>query len=195
MIQSDALSRRPDHITDDTDNDNIILLPDNLFVRTVDLDLRDTLVIETSRDALFTKALEALQNDGPLPITLKLTDWQFHDGLLFFKDRCYVPPNTDLRRRIVSLYHDSLVGGHPGHLKTLELVRRHYWWPGLTVFIKNYVAGCATCQQMKVNTHPSNPGLIPIKAQPNALPFSQVTCDFITDLPLCDGSDSRPRIY
>src|ERR1700724_278478 len=46
------------------------------------------------------------------------------------------------------------------------------------------------CQQMKVNTHPSSPGLFPIQAQPNATPFFQVTCDFITDLPVSDGFDS-----
>jgi len=43
---------------------------------------------------------------------------------------------------------------------------------------------------MKVNTHPSSPGLIPIKGQENATPFSQVTCDFITDLSKSDGLDS-----
>jgi len=42
---------------------------------------------------------------------------------------------------------------------------------------------------MKVNMHPSAPSLFPIKAQTNALPFSQVTCDFITNLPECDGFD------
>jgi len=42
---------------------------------------------------------------------------------------------------------------------------------------------------MKVNTHPSSPGLIPIKGQENAKPFSQVTCDFITDLPETEGFD------
>ena len=60
----------------------------------------------------------------------------------------------------------------------------------MTIFVKNFVAGCTTCQQMKINTHPSAPGLIPIKAQPSALLFSQVTCDFITDLPPCDGAKS-----
>jgi len=60
----------------------------------------------------------------------------------------------------------------------------------MTVFVKNYVAECAICQQMKINTHPSSPGLIPIKEQKNAKPFSQVTCDFITDLPESDGFDS-----
>ena len=77
------------------------------------------------------------------------------DGLLFYLGKCYVPEDKELRKKIVQQYHDSLPGGHPGHLKTLELVKRNYWWPGMTVFIKNYVAGCATCQQMKVNTHPT----------------------------------------
>jgi len=60
----------------------------------------------------------------------------------------------------------------------------------MTVFVKNYVAGCAICQQMKINTHPSSSGLIPIKGQKDAKPFSQVTCNFITDLPESDGFDS-----
>ena len=60
----------------------------------------------------------------------------------------------------------------------------------MSVFIKNVVAGCGICQQMKVNTHPSSSSLIPIHANPAALPFSQVTCDFITDLPLSAGFDS-----
>jgi len=60
----------------------------------------------------------------------------------------------------------------------------------MTVFVKNYVADCAICQQMKINTHLSSPGLIPIKKQKNTEPFSQVTCDFITDLPESDGFDS-----
>ena len=60
----------------------------------------------------------------------------------------------------------------------------------MTVFIKNYVAGCATCQQMKVNTHPIRPGLLSIQAQKGTLPFLQVTCNFITDLPMSDGYNS-----
>ena len=54
-------------------------------------------------------------------------------------------------------------------------------------FIKSYVQGCALCQQMKVNTHPSAPPLAPIKADPHAYPFSTVTMDFITDLPESNG--------
>lgn len=60
---------------------------------------------------------------------------------------------------------------------------RFYWWPRMSVFIKNFVEGCALCQQNKVNTHPTTPPLMPIKADKDALPFSTVSMDFITDLP------------
>ena len=50
------------------------------------------------------------------------------------------------------------------------------------VFVKSYVQGCALCQQIKVNTHPSAPPLAPIKADPHAYSFLTVTIDFITDL-------------
>jgi hypothetical protein len=42
---------------------------------------------------------------------------------------------------------------------------------------------------MKVNTHPSNPGLKPIKSNATR-PFEQVTVDFITHLPVSNGFDS-----
>jgi len=110
--------------------------------------------------------------------------------MLFFKDRCYIPPHKELRWEVVKQYHNSLPGGHSGHFKTLELIQYYYWWSGMTVFVKNYVTGCAICQWMKINTHLPPPGLIPIKGQKDAKPFSQVTCDFIMDLPKSNGFDS-----
>ena len=43
---------------------------------------------------------------------------------------------------------------------------------------------------MKVNTHPLSLGLIPIHVDPRALPFFQVTCNFVTDLLVSTGFDS-----
>jgi len=190
MIQSNALSQWPDHITDEINNDNIIVLPDDIFIKMIDLELQDKIKNETAKDDFFAKALQAIKEDGPLPIRSSLEEWKIEEGMLFFKDRCYIPPHEELWREVVKWYHDSLPGGHPGHFKTLKLIQCYYWWPGMTVFVKNYVTGCAIYQQMKINTHPPSPGLIPIKGQKNTKPFSQVTCDFITDLPESDGFDS-----
>ena len=59
----------------------------------------------------------------------------------------------------------------------------------MITFIKNFVAGCATCQQMKVNIHLTTPPLTLIKSDVTC-PFALVITDFITDLPECDGFDS-----
>jgi len=41
MIQSDVLSRRPDHCPEeDNDNKSMILLSENLFINLIDIDLQ-----------------------------------------------------------------------------------------------------------------------------------------------------------
>ena len=112
----------------------------------------------SERDREVAEALKKVQNLGPPRLQRDFTEWNAEQGLLLFRGCVYVPKDAELRRDIVKLHHDSLSAGHPGRAKTLELVSRNYWWPGMYVFVKNYVAGCALCQQMKVNTHPTSPG-------------------------------------
>jgi len=59
--------------------------------------------------------------------TVRSAEWSEDDGVLWFRDKIYIPRNSDLRRWIVSLCHDMKVAGHPRHWKTLELVSRNYW--------------------------------------------------------------------
>ena len=77
--------------------------------------------------------------------------------------------------------------GHPGEWKTIELISREYWWPGITEFVKAYVKECATCQTTKIRP----PVKVPL--QPNEVPqgiWETITMDFITDLPVSLGYDS-----
>ena len=59
----------------------------------------------------------------------------------------------------------------------------------MAVMTKQFTNGCATCQQMKTNTHPTATLLMPIKSQAHQ-PFQQVTMDFITDLLNSNGFNS-----
>ena len=93
MIQSDALSHQPDYIMNDTNNDDVIVLPNNIFNKTIDLGLQETIQELTKDDNLFAKALELIKHHGPVPIKSKLNEWSMNDRLLFFQGRCYVPPN------------------------------------------------------------------------------------------------------
>jgi hypothetical protein len=59
----------------------------------------------------------------------------------------------------------------------------------MVTMTNNFVEGCATCQQMKPNTHPMTAPLMPIISYATR-PFQQVTMDFITNLPISNGFDS-----
>lgn len=146
IIQSDSLSCYSDHILNDTNNNDVIVLPDNIFICLLDLDLQDEILQKTIDDKFFSKAVISLKEHGPTPIHSALDNWSSDNGILFYQGHCYIPDDKDLQLRIMQQHHDSATGGHSEHLKTLELVRCSYWWLGMSVFIKNYIAGCSTCQ-------------------------------------------------
>jgi len=47
--------------------------------------------------------------------TVHSAEWSEDDRVLWFRGKIYVPQDVDLRRRVVSLCHDTKVAGHPGH--------------------------------------------------------------------------------
>ena len=103
MTQSDALSRRPDLCpSEDTDNKDQVLLSPHLFLNVVDLDLKELIQSASQSDVLSQQTAAALKSTGSFPMNSKLTDWFLDDdAILFYKDKCYVPDDPDLRRRIV----------------------------------------------------------------------------------------------
>ena len=86
------------------------------------------------------------------------------------------------------MYHDSIAVGHPGRWKTYVLVSDNFWWPGMSTFIKEYVTGCAKCQNTKNVTHPTRVSLVPNEIPEG--PWQMVTMDFIMDLPQSGPYDS-----
>ena len=102
--------------------------------------------------------------------------------------KVYVPKDEELRAEIIRLHHDTLVGGHRGQWKTVELVTRNFWWPRITVEVKQYVEGCDLCQRNKNRTEPSAGKLMPNEA-PNKS-WVHITADFIVKLPLSRGYNS-----
>jgi len=59
------------------------------------------------------------------------------------EERIYVLEG-ELREEIIRLHHDTLVGGHGGRWKTIELITRNYWWTGVTKEVEKYVDRCDT---------------------------------------------------
>jgi hypothetical protein len=162
MVQSDALSRRPDYGTDERmEEEDKVVLPDNLFINLLDTELQERILNGKELDLDVKNAIETLMEEGPTNLKNDLQDWKIEeiDGrkTIFFKGKNYIPKDIKLRRDIVKMYHDHETAGHPGELETYNGIRQNYWWPGLRTFVKNYVQGCGTCQQFKINRSPSNP--------------------------------------
>ena len=195
MIQSDALSRRPDHCPDeDQDNQDITLLPENMFINLIDMDLQNRIASATDYDHDIGNILKTLLEDGPTVLKNDLSDWTTEDfngsNILFYKGKNYVPMNLKLRQDIVKLHHDHETAGHPGELETFNSMTKHFWWPGMRTFVKNYVKGCGVCQQFKIDRSPSKPAFQPIEGAKSTRPFAHCSMDLITDLPQKDGFDS-----
>jgi len=136
-------------------------------------------------DEKIIKAVEELKKAGIK--TLRDEEWEVEDGIVMKEGRIYVP-EEDLRREIIQLHHDTLVGGHGGRWKMMELIGRNYWWPGIIKEVGRYMEGCDTCQRYK-NQSEAPAG----KLMPNTIsekPWSHILADFITKLPLAQGYDA-----
>lgn len=77
---------------------------------------------------------------------------------------------------------------NPGRWKTLEMISRNYWWPGITKFVFRYVDGCDTCQRYKNFPQPLAGKLMPPETPVE--PWKNISADFIVGLPEAQGFDA-----
>jgi Integrase zinc binding domain/RNase H-like domain found in reverse transcriptase len=152
MVQSDALSRRPDYGTDKwMEEEDKVVLPDNLFINLLDTELQEQILNGKELDLDVKNTIETLMEEGPTNLKNNLQDWKIEeiDGrkTIFFKGKNYIPKNLELQRDIVKMYHNHETAGHSGDLETYNKIRQNYWWHGLQTFVKNYIQGCGICQQ------------------------------------------------
>jgi len=196
--KANALSRHADYKEGiEHDNENVVLLKPEFFkVRAL---CQGHLLIEGHEESILmkiqkfkdldesvVKAVEELKKSSTKQ--LQSEEWSKEQGLVLFRGKVYIPKNINLRLEIIKLHHDTPVAGHLGQWKTLELVTCNYWWPGITMQIKNYVSGCDYCQRMK--SFPEKPAG---KLKPNeatSQPWKDIITDFITGLPEAQGYDA-----
>jgi len=65
------------------------------------------------------------------------------------------------------------------------LIGRNYWWPGVTKEVERYVDGYNACQRYK-NQSKAPVGKLISNTIPEK-PWSHISVDFITKLPLAQG--------
>ena len=86
-LQSDALSRCPDHIPEkDTNNENIVLLPDELFIKLINMELAKLIESATASDKFAKDMDKVLSTKGVPPIKSNLSDWKIENGVLYYQE-------------------------------------------------------------------------------------------------------------
>jgi hypothetical protein len=55
---------------------------------------------------------------------------------------------------ILKKFHDDPAAGHRGLAKTLDLIKRYFFWPGLYTDVKLYIQNCLPCIRFKTKRPP-----------------------------------------
>ena len=194
MGKVDGLSRRLDwKVGVENDNDNQIIIKDNwlrrleeVIIEEPEVDILEKIKKARSRDKDVVRIVEEMKKTGVRE--LRGNEWKIEDDLVMKKGKVYVPKDEELRVEIIRLHHDVLAAGHRGRWKTVELVTRNYWWPGVTRDIGKYVEGCDLCQRMK-NRMEEPVGKLKLSKVPQKT-WTHLTVDFIMKLPVVVGKDA-----
>ena len=142
-------------------NENITVLPDQLFACALNLEDLDQ---------------EVRQSQGKLP-----KEWKEQYDLIDSEEgwtrqgQLAVGDTPELCRHLTAAHHNHATAGHPGIQRTTSLVSQRYWWPGLREFVRNYIKGCATCQATKAGTTKPRVPLFPIMARHALISFGVTT--------------------
>ena len=57
--------------------------------------------------------------------------WQIERELVLKEGKVYMLKDKELKAEIIQWHHDVLAAEHGGKWKTVKLVTRNYWWPGV----------------------------------------------------------------
>jgi len=127
------LSRPPAEDKGDNDNTNLTLLPPAIFVNS-------TSTLEANWTSTQRLLLEEQLIHQPLMRVWERSRQAIQeDGLWTVQGKNAVPPNDDVKRLITQQCHDTPTTGHPGRDRTIELLKRTYWWPDLRKWATAYV--------------------------------------------------------
>jgi len=199
MGKADGLSRRADwKVGMDKDNDNQVIIKDQwirnmyeVIVEGPEVGLVEKIRKARSKDEDVVRVVEEMKKVGVKE--LRGNEWKIEGDLVLKEGKIYVPKDEELRGEVIRLHHDVPAAGHGGRWKTVELVTRNYWWPGVIRDVGKYVEECDLCQRMKNRTE-EPAGELKLSEVPQKM-WSHLTVDFITKLLVVAGKDAILVVY
>jgi hypothetical protein len=111
------------------------------------------------------------------------------NGFVLRGSKVVITDSPDLKRLLITEFHDTPYAGHFGQNKTYEAVSKFFWWPSLKADVQHHISGCDSLQRHKARRHRPYGLLQPL--EPPEQPFDSIGFDFITKLPVTEkGHDS-----
>ena len=126
------------------------------------------------------RCIEHYSSDPWFSFPSNLYDLRYDRGLYYLQARLVVPVGGVLRKKCFVDAHSSVYAGHGGFVKTQKLLTRHYWWPKMVHFIKDFIKHCISCQVNKPTNQEPVGLLMPLQIP--ARPWGSVSMDLITAL-------------
>jgi len=188
--EPDFLLRPPGLNKGENVNKNVTLLPEHHF-HALHLQLHGAEIFFGAFPEAIQKWLTYLHRDEYDRQAFKGLDTHDKDwidyghGQITYKDRLYIPTDSQLCTDIICEHHDTIAAGHPGWWKTQANITRDYWWPRMQGQIQKYIAGCDLCQRTKPlrkkHHNPLHPHEVPSQ------PWEHISINLITGLPESNG--------
>jgi hypothetical protein len=136
------------------------------------------LVKETqNEDLLCQRISREVTEDATRPEGQRRKDFTVVDGVLYRDGKLYVPQQRALITELMQLYHDDQFAGHWGIDKTLELLRRKFYWEDMAADVREYILACPQCQGTAIPNHKPYGKLNPLPIPRR--PWQQVSLDWI----------------
>ena len=161
-VIADALSRTPEFYRADA----LVL----------GLEDRMTLKEAVVQDPEYQNRAKEIEQSGTSS-SASFNGFRVEDGVIFRPEGLIEVPNVPkFRTLLLSESHDQPLAGHFGRDRTLDLLRRKWFWKGMAKDVEAYVQSCDKCNKTKSGGKRVLPPLQPIVA---SRPWSIVTLDFV----------------
>ena len=85
-----------------------------------------------------------------------------------------------LRERLLDVAHSAPTSAHPGRSKMYQTMRRHFYWPSMTVDIHQWVDRCDACARNRIKEQKH---VYKMKLFPPSKPLEYVAMDILGPLP------------
>ena len=96
--------------------------------------------------------------------------------------RAIIPDEVTVKIFILTELHSIPYSLHPGIQCTLQKVKKHFFWKGMTGNVREYIESCPICQVEKID-HTLGRGNLQSTSIPERT-WTEVSVDFVTDLPV-----------